>query len=107
MTASSWAAPSPIRSPTTTTPVAMPIRAARASRDGVAMRPIASRILSAARTLSLVLMGPRPAKIGHYVIAHELRHMAIELDQLAGRGALVGAHHLAHLLGVEAPRQRS
>ena len=49
-TACRWAAPSPMRSPTTTRPVAMPMRVSSVLRDGVVSRDAAAVTASPART---------------------------------------------------------
>jgi hypothetical protein len=46
-------------------------------------------------------MGFRPTKVSEHTIAHELRDMTCETDDLASHRILVAAHHLAHLLGIE------
>jgi hypothetical protein len=51
-------------------------------------------------------MGLRPAEIGEHAVAHELRDMALEAPDLARYSVLIGADHLAHVLGIELRRQR-
>ena len=74
----SCVAPSPIRSPTTTAPVAMPTRPTSGASppltrptDCTSSRP------GAHRTLGIVLVRPRPAEVGEHAIAHELGHMPV------------------------------
>ncbi len=56
--------------------------------------------------LRLVLMRHRPAEIGQDTVAHELRDMTFEPQDLAGHGVLIAAQDRAHLLRVEPSRQR-
>ena len=65
MTTSSCAAPSPIRSPTSTRPVAMPMRACNASPAGVPSPATAAAIASSGPhcALGIVLMRLGPAKL--------------------------------------------
>ena len=93
-TASSCAAPSPIRSPTTTRPVAMPTRAASGSpAGGSAGRPPRPGEPGPDRPLGLVLVRPRPAEIGEHAVAHVLGDVAAERSIL-GAGVLIGADHV-------------
>ncbi len=109
-TASSCAAPSPISSPTMTTPVAMPTRAARPLAGRLA-RACPTRLdqlqASPHRPLGLVLVRLRPAEIGEHAITHVLGDMpAPALDHL-GAGGLIGPDHLPHVLGIEPRRELS
>ena len=56
--------------------------------------------------LRLVLVRPRPAEIGQDAVAHEFRDVTFEARDLAGHRVLIGADHLAHVLGIEPRRQR-
>ncbi len=56
--------------------------------------------------LGLVLMRHRPAEIGQHAVAHELRDMAFETQDLTGHGVLVASQNIAHLLRVELRRKR-
>ena len=105
-TASSCAAPSPIRSPTTTSPVAMPTRAASGSPPGALSRATAAvdREAGADGPFRLVLVRHGPAEVGQHAVAHELGDVAFEPGDLGGHGGLVGMDDLAHLLRVEAGR---
>ena len=58
------------------------------------------------RALGRVLVRPGPAEVGEHAVAHELRDVALEARDLARDRVLVGADELAHLLGVEAGRER-
>ena len=53
------------------------------------------------RALGLVLVRSGPAEVGEHPVAHELGDVALEAQDLARDGVLVGAEQLAHLLGVE------
>ncbi len=90
----------------TTCPVAIPTRAASSScqppgqRDrrhvGSGSQPGANRLLR------LILRRRRPAEIGDHAIAQEVGDMpAMAGDRGHGR-RLVVAHHLAHVLGIDA-----
>ena len=96
-TASSRAAPSPIRSPTTTRPVAMPTRAASGSPAGVDSWPTASAIAEprAHGPLRIVLVRLRPAEIGQHAVAHELGDVAVPARRPPRRSILIGADDLA------------
>ena len=96
--------PSPIRSPTTTRPVAIPTRAASgwpAGRRESGHR-LDDREPGAHRPLGVVLMRLRPAEIGQHAVAHELGDVALEARDPPAQRVLVGAHDVAHVLGVEA-----
>ena len=58
------------------------------------------------RALGRVLVRPGPAEVGEHAVAHELRDVALEARDLARDRVLVGADELAHLLRVEAGRER-
>ena len=58
------------------------------------------------RPLGVVLVRLRPAEIGQHAVAHELGDVAVEAQDLARDGVLVGADDLAHVLGIERRRQR-
>ena len=106
-TASSCAAPSPIRSPTTTSPVAMPTRAASGLPPG-AVRPAGRGCggeTCANRALGVVLVRLRPAEIGEHAVAHQLGDSALVAGDLARHRLLVGENDLAHVLRVEPLRQ--
>ena len=102
-TACSCAAPSPISSPTTTRPVAMPTRAASGSPAGVCSRATACdhRQPGAHRPLGLVLVRLRPAEVGEHPVAHVLGDVALAARDRARHSVLVGADDVAHVLGIE------
>ena len=108
-TASSRAAPSPTRSPTTTRPVAVtPTLAASDFPACVDSWLTALAIARPARTARSASSSVRlrPAEIGQHAIAHELGDVTLETGDLARHGVLVGAHNLPHLFRVEPLRQR-
>ncbi len=72
----SCAAPDPIRSPTTTSPVAMPTRVCRGAGDFSAVNRRDQFQPRAHRPLGVVLMGLRIAEIDQHPVAHVLRHEA-------------------------------
>ena len=98
----------PIRSPTTTTPVAMPTRAASDVPPGPVNAATASTSANPARTArsAEVLVGARIAEIGEHAVAHELGDKPLEARDHPGAGVLIGADHIAHVLGVEPLRKR-
>jgi hypothetical protein len=53
------------------------------------------------RALRVVLVRPRPAEVGEDAVAHELGYMPVVAGDCAGDRVLVGAEHLAQLLGIE------
>ena len=107
-TSCSWAAPTPMRSPTTTSPVAMPTRTCKGTPAAVLSFGTASTSESPARTArsASCSMGLGIAEIGQYPVAH------VPGDETAGSGdeigaaAVVRADDLAHVLGVEPGRER-
>ena len=102
--------PLPI-SPTTTSPVWMPIRTARRTpcvlhQAGI-QRPhgLQDAQAGAHGTLRVIFMRLRIAKVDEQAIAQILRNMPVKaLDDL-GTGGLVGAHDLAQVFGVELPAE--
>ena len=106
-TACSCAEPSPTRSPTTTSPVAMPMRTASRSVPRVSRLAHRRFYLQPGphRPLGVVLMRPRIAEIGQHPVAHEFGDKAVIARDDAGNGVLIGADLLAQFLGVEPHRQ--
>ena len=102
----SCASPDPIRSPTTTSPVAMPTRVCsgalglqRSHRcDQLQPRPH--------RPLGVVLMGLRIAEIDEHAVAHVFRHEPAEALHGLGDAFLIGRNDLAQVLRVHARRER-
>ena len=102
----SCASPDPIRSPTTTSPVAMPTRvcsgarvlSAVTARDQLQPRPH--------RPLGVVLMRLRIAEIDQHAVAHVFRHEAAEAAHGLGDAFLIGRNDLAQVLGVHAGGER-
>ena len=101
----SCAEPSPIRSPTTTSPVAIPTRAWSLT-DLTSRRPTASIDAQPGpdRPLGIVLMRLRVAEIDQHAVAHVLGDKAVEPGDDLGDGAVIGADDLAQILGIE-PRR--
>ena len=58
------------------------------------------------RPLGVVLMGFRVAEINQHPIAHEFGDKPGEAGNGVGDAAVIGADHLAQILGIEARRQR-
>ena len=102
----SCAAPEPIRSPTTTSPVAMPTRVCSEARrlepghrrDQLQPRPH--------RPLGVVLMGLRIAEIHQHAVAHVFGHEAAEAAHGLGDAFLIGRNDLAQVLRVHAGGER-
>ena len=102
----SCASPDPIRSPTTTSPVAMPTRVCSGAgvlsvghrRDQLQPRPH--------RPLGVILMGLRIAEINQHAVAHVFRHEAAEAAHGLGDAFLIGRNDLAQVLRVHAGRER-
>jgi hypothetical protein len=55
--------------------------------------------------LGLVFVCLGPAEVGQHAVAHELGDEALEASDHPGRRVLIGAEHLAHVLGIELGRQ--
>ena len=109
-TASSRAAPSPTRSPTTTRPVAIPTRAASGSPagGGEPADRLDDRQAGPHGALGLVLVRAGPAEVGQHAVAHQLGHVPVDARDLARDRVLVRPQDLAHVLRIEAaPRARS
>ena len=104
-TACSCAAPSPTSSPTTTSPVAIPTRGCQRARPPGATERSADRLddrqAGPDRALGLVLVRLRPAEVGEHAVAHVLGDVAPRSADHPGAAFLVGADHLAHVLGIE------
>ena len=102
----SCASPDPIRSPTTTSPVAMPTRVCSGTarlepahrRDQLQPRPH--------RPLGVILMGLRIAEIDEHAVAHVFGHEATEAAHGLGDAFLIGRNDLAQVLRVHAGRER-
>ena len=98
----SCASPDPIRSPTTTSPVAMPTRVCsgacvfRAAHRRDQLQPRAHR------PLGVVLMGLRIAEVDQDAVAHVLRHEPAEALHGLGDAFLIGRNDLAQVLRVHA-----
>ena len=103
----SCAEPSPIRSPTTTSPVAIPTRAWSLT-DLTSRRPTASIDAQPRpdRPLGIVLMRLRVAEIDQHAVAHVFGDKAVELGDDFGDGAVIRGDDLAQILGIEPRRQR-
>ena len=88
-TACSWAAPAPIRSPTTTSPVAMPTRTCKGDAGGsIELRHGFDQGKPGAdRALGIVLMRLRIAEIGEHAVAHVLGDEAADCARPARRSS--------------------
>ena len=56
--------------------------------------------------LGLVLVRAGPAEVGQHAVTHQLGHVPVDARDLAGDRVLVGAQDLAHVLRIEAARER-
>src|SRR5262252_3090770 len=102
-TACSCATPWPTRSPTTTSPVAIPTRTCIGS-PAVGVEPghrLDQRQPGPNRPLGVVLVGPRIAEIGEYPVAHVLGDKTAGALDDRGNAAVVGADDRAQILRVE------
>ena len=99
-------APTPIRSPTTTSPVAMPIRTRKVTRPERRRNRRDHREPGAHRSLGIVLMGLRIAEIDQHPVAHVFRDKAVKAADRIGDRAVIGADELAQILGIESRRER-
>ena len=101
--------PSRTRSPTTTTPEAMPMRACRVdARSRLQLRDsIEDREAGAHRSLRVIFVRRGIAEIGEHAVAEVLRDHAAEPLDLGRAAGLESADHLALLLGIEPRRERA
>lgn len=98
----SFVSPDPIRSPTTTSPVAMPMRGLqRGARldcghrsDQLESRPY--------RPFGIVLMRARKAEINQHAVAMVLRNKPIEATHRLGDHVLIGQNDLTQIFRVHA-----
>src|SRR5208337_1428349 len=106
-TACSCAAPAPIRSPTTTSPVAMPTRTCKGMPAAVVSFGAASTRASPACTacFGVMLVGQRIAEIGQHPVPHVLRDEPAGLADEIGAAAVIRADDLAQILGIEPRRE--
>src|SRR6266536_1581960 len=91
MTACSWAAPSPSRSPTTTRPVAIPTR----TRNEVA----------GPASFGVLLMSLRVTEISQHAVTEILGNKAAGPGDYLGATTVIGADDVAQLLWIEPRRQ--
>ena len=86
----------------------MPTRAASGSPAGVSSprQRLDQREPGPDRPLGLVLVRLRPAEIGEHAVAHVLGDVTRPALDHLGAAFLIGADHLAHVLGIEPRRQR-
>ena len=98
--ACSWEGPEPIRSPTTTRPVAMPTRVW--SGAWVFRAPTTC----AHGQLCVVLMGLGIPEIHQHPVAHVLRNEAAEATHGLGDALLISRNHFAEVFRVHAGRER-
>ena len=103
VTASSFAAPSPSRSPTTTRPVAIPMRAASGAPApaDIAADGRSDREAGSNGSLGRVFARLRPAEIGQHAITQELRDVALQPRNLPRHRVLVSAHDVAQLFRID------
>src|SRR5215472_6055303 len=103
----SCADPSPIRSPTTTRPVAIPTRACSVT-ELTSRRPTTSTIPNPARTARSAssLVCTRIAEIDEDAVAHVLGNEAVERGDSFADRAMIGSNDLAEILGIEPRRER-
>ena len=101
----SCASPDPIRSPTTTSPVAMPTRVC----SGALVFSSADRLDQLQprphRPLRVILVRLRITEVDQHTVAHVLRDEPAEALHGLGDALLVGGNDLAQVLGVHARRE--
>src|SRR5215472_5282641 len=102
----SCAEPLPIRSPTTTSPVAIPTRLQLDGFDIETANGVDQTESSPHRPLGVVLVGARIAEIDENAVAHVLRDKSIEAADDIGDSAVIGGDDLAVILGIEARGER-
>ena len=103
----SRASPSPMTSPTTTEPVAMPTRAASGPAEVSQARDGRRRGEAGAhRALGVVLVRRGPAEVRQHTVAEQLGDVTAILAHRFDHSAVVGRHHLAQVLRVEPGRER-
>jgi hypothetical protein len=101
--ARSWEAPEPIRSPTTTSPVAMPTRACR----GLQATHCSDQLQPCAHSpLRVALVSLRVAKVDEDPISHVLRHKAPKAPYDHRNALLAGRDNLTQVFRVHARRER-
>ena len=111
-TAVCCAVPSPIWSPTTTGPVAMPTRTrefnpGRLRERGIQFRHRIDDVETRPhRALGLVLMGARVAEIDEDAVAHVFRDKAVEMADRRTATVLIRGDDIAQILGVHPGRER-
>ena len=91
----SCASPDPIRSPTTTSPVAMPTRVCRGTGDLSAATAAINSKPCPHGSLGVVLMRLRIAEIDEHAVAHVLRDEPTEAAHGLGDAFLIGRNDLA------------
>ena len=102
----SCASPDPIRSPTTTNPVAMPTRVC-SGRTGLQSAHRLDQLQPRPyRPLGVILVGLRIAEVDQHAIAHVLRYEPAEALHGLGDALLIGGNDLAQVLRVHARRER-
>ena len=98
----SCASPDPIRSPTTTNPVAMPTRVCSGALDFSPLTACDQLQPRPHRSLGVVLMGLRIAEVHEHAVAHVLRDEPAEAAHGLGDALLIGRNDLAQVLRVHA-----
>ena len=101
----SCAAPDPIRSPTTTTPVAMPTRVWSGAWVFRALTAADQLQPGPHRPLGVVLVRLRIAEVHEHAIAHVLRYEPAEALHSLGDALLIGGDDLAQVLRVHTGRE--
>ena len=101
----SCASPDPIRSPTTTKPVAMPTRVCRGALDFNPLDRFDQLQPRPHRPLGVVLVGLRIAEVHEHAVAHVLRYEPAEALHGLGDALLIGGDDLAQVLRVHARRE--
>ena len=96
----SWASPDPIRSPTTTKPVAMPTRVWSGNTDFNRGNRYDQLQPCPYCSLGVILMSLRIAKIDEDAVTHIFGHEAAEALDGLGDALLIGRNNLAQVLRV-------
>jgi hypothetical protein len=95
-------------SPTTTVPVAMPMRTCNAAFAGVSSLATALAMSSPARTArSASSSWALKAEISEHAVAHELGDETVVARDRARTGVLIGTDHPPHIFWIEPRRRRS
>ncbi len=98
----SFVSPVPIRSPTTTSPVAIPMRVCRERVDSTAVTAAISSSPARYRPFGIVLVRARIAEINQHAVAMVFRNEPIEAAHRFGDNVLIGQNDLTQIFRVHA-----